>query len=293
MIDPDAVAARSAAGAAGVDAGASNETGGPGAPAADALAGATVPGGESAATTRSLPLSDEPLSPPRGATAGPAPTQVVSPEVTQGSYGEAVELPLSGTGSGSAEHAPGGSGDADTGPSHPEGKGPHLSLHVPFSFEAGPLPGIEYGVGAGVGIHLGSFLVEASITDWLRSAVATVAVPKGAGGTFRMVSGTLDACYRARVDFLDLGPCAEFEAGQIEATGLGVSHTSTAYVPWVAAGGGAFAAANLGGGWALPLQLEALVPLARRDYAIQNVPSVVYRPSAVGGRLSMGLEVRF
>jgi hypothetical protein len=108
-----------------------------------------------------------------------------------------------------------------------------------------------------------------------------------------MVSGALDGCYVFARGPFELGPCVWLEAGQVDATGRGVSHTSTANVPWVAAGAGAFAALTLDRAWAIPLHLEGMIPLARRDYAIQNVSSAVYRPSIVGGRLSIGVEFRF
>jgi hypothetical protein len=264
MIDPDAVAARSAASSAAED-------------------GAASDAGESdAQLAAEAPVLPEP---PAG-TAAPHAAASGSEEHTQGSYGPPLELPFSATAPESANATDGGVSPAASGPSH-------FSLQAPFVIEAGPLPGIEYGVGAGLGLRLGSLRFEASFTEWLPSAVATVTAPEGAGGTFRMISGALDACYVFEVGHFEVGPCALLDAGRVEAAGRGVSHTSTAYVPWIAAGGGAFTSATLDRAWAIPLHLDLVVPLARNDYAIQNVASVVYRPSAVGGRLSVAVEFRF
>jgi hypothetical protein len=293
MIDPDAAGVRAASAAA--SGGASSDAGAIGPAGVGAqVSTASSSNGEVNAATHALPISEGSQDSSKAAAGAPSSTQVASSDVARrrlNNIREPVELPPADVAGGSLENAPVRSEHIEPGASR--GGAPRLFLEAPISFEAGPVPGIDYGVGAAIGLRFGSFRVEASFTDWLRPAVASVAEPTGAGGTFRMASGALAACYVVRAGRFELGPCGEIEAGQVEATGLGVTHGATAEVPWFAAGAGLFAAVRVAEAWAIPLHIDALVPLARRDFMLQNVPSVVYRSSVVGGRLSLGLEYRF
>jgi hypothetical protein len=162
------------------------------------------------------------------------------------------------------------------------------------SASTGILPGIDYGVGVALAARLDSVLAELSFHDWLRPVVATVP-GNAAGGTFGLVSGTLYACNAFRTGWLEVGPCAQLDVGRIEATGLGATSVTTGRALWLAAGAGGIAVAKLdaSGHWSLPVHLDLLVPLERRDFVIQNVPGVVYHPSSVAGRAAVELAYRF
>ncbi len=182
---------------------------------------------------------------------------------------------------------------APPGPSAPASRRLGVSLGVPFSIESGSLPELEYGVGANVALRIDSVRFELSITYWLRTAVARVAEPPGVGGTFNLVSGALFGCYQWRWHAFEFGPCAELDAGRIEANGLAVSHPARAYPLWLAVGGGALGAVRLDDRWVIPLHLDLLVPLDRRDFMVQNVTGAIYQTASLAERLAMGLEYRF
>jgi hypothetical protein len=189
-------------------------------------------------------------------------------------------------------------GTPDTVPeSREDWRAPHVLIALPISLETGPVPGVEYGVGGALGLRVASLRIEASVTDWLRTASATMGTrgPSGgqAGGSFQVLSGALDVCYGAHSPTFELGPCVELEAGVVEATGLGITRPTTADVPWVALGFGAIAAVNLGSSWALPLKADLVLPLLRRDYSVENIPSPVYRPGLAGVRATAEVEYRF
>jgi hypothetical protein len=169
-----------------------------------------------------------------------------------------------------------------------------FSIGLPLSFSAGVLPEIDYGIGGALGVRVDSIVLELAVQDWLRPVVATIPA-SSAGGTFRLLSGTLYACNAFRTGPFETGPCAELDVGRIEATGFGVTSATTGSALWLAAGIGALAVTNLdaSGTWAVPIHLDALVPIERRSFVIQNVPGVVYGQSSIAGRASVEVERRF
>jgi hypothetical protein len=169
-----------------------------------------------------------------------------------------------------------------------------FSVGLPLSFSAGVLPEIDYGIGGALGIRVDSVVLELAVQDWLRPVVATIPASR-AGGTFGLFSGTLYACNAFRTGPFETGPCAELDVGRIEATGFGVTSGTTGSALWLAAGMGALAVTNLdaSGKWAVPIHLDALVPVERHSFVIQNVPGVVYRQSSIAGRASVEVERRF
>jgi hypothetical protein len=170
----------------------------------------------------------------------------------------------------------------------------HVSLALPLSLSAGMLPEPDYAVGAGVVATAGAARVELSIHDWLHTATATAA-GSPAGGTFRLVSGTLYGCGAPRFGRFDAGGCALLDAGRFDAAAVDVSRSTPASALWLAAGAGGFAAASLdaGGVWSIPLHLDVLVPLLRPAFVVQNVGPSVYRPPPIAGRASLGVALRF
>jgi hypothetical protein len=167
------------------------------------------------------------------------------------------------------------------------------SVAIPVSVAAGILPAVDPGIGVALGARLGVVLVDLSVHDWL--PVVAKVPGTNAGGTFGLVSGTLYACTAFRMAPFEIGPCAQFDIGSIEATGSGVTTTSTGRALWLAAGPGALGVLTLGAGshWAIPLHLDLLVPLERRDFVIQHVSGVVFQPPPAAGRATIELEYRF
>jgi hypothetical protein len=164
---------------------------------------------------------------------------------------------------------------------------------MPLSIESGSLPELEYGVGGSLAVRIDSVRLELSLTDWLRSAVATASDPAGSGGSFDLLSGAVFGCYAWRWLALDVGPCVEIEAGRIHAKGFGVSRRAEADTLWLAAGGGILGAIRLTERWTLPLHLDLLVSLDRNDFLFQNVGGSVYKTASLAERLSAGVEYLF
>jgi hypothetical protein len=167
------------------------------------------------------------------------------------------------------------------------------SVAIPVSVAAGILPAVDPGIGVALGARLGVVLVDLSVHDWL--PVVAKVPGTNAGGTFGLVSGTLYACTAFRMAPFEIGPCAQFDVGSIEATGSGVTTTSTGRALWLAAGAGALGVLLLGAGshWAIPVHFDLLVPLERRDFVIQHVSGVVFDPPPAAGRATIALEYRF
>jgi hypothetical protein len=170
----------------------------------------------------------------------------------------------------------------------------HYFVGVPVSVSAGILPGIDYGVGFALTSRIDSVLLEVSVDDWLRPVVATIP-GSSAGGTFGLVSGTLYACNGFGIGAFAIGPCAQVDVGRIEAKGFGVTSIGAGSALWLAAGAGAIgvAALDTGGTWAIPIHLDFVVPLERRDFVIQNVGGVVFHQPQVAGRAAIELRYRF
>ncbi|HEY4122410.1 MAG TPA: hypothetical protein VGM56_31305, partial [Byssovorax sp.] len=163
--------------------------------------------------------------------------------------------------------------------------------------DVGSLPG------AGAGLS-----VEAALAlRWLRLEVGFVDLPSrtalvsdgSAGGTVALWAATASACAAIPASRFELGPCLGAEVGRIHASGFGVTDPSAGASLWSGAKAGAlaswfpFTASRAASTLGFTLRLDALAPFTRPTFVLENVGSgAVHQPSAVIGRLGVGVEAR-
>jgi hypothetical protein len=162
----------------------------------------------------------------------------------------------------------------------------------------GTLPSPDVGVGASVGLSGRRWRIDLRASYGLRrDQTATASFPPGGHGQFNFFSTLLAGCWNLGGPGVAWGPCAVGEFGVMSAKGIGVDRALPAQVPWWAVGAGGFAAIPLARRWAVPIHLDALVPLHRSEYVFRdsqgNVSARVFRAAPVGVRVSAGIELRF
>ena len=159
----------------------------------------------------------------------------------------------------------------------------------------GTLPAVDVGLGGGVGVAGRRYRAELRAAYGLRrDQSVNVSAPPGAYGKFNFLAGTLAGCLNLGQEAVAFGPCADAEVGWVSAQGFGVSQSLQATKPWLAVGAGGYAAISLGSRWSVPLHLDVLAPLLRREFVFNAaVPSRVFQAPAVGVRVNVGVELRF
>lgn len=158
----------------------------------------------------------------------------------------------------------------------------------------GVLPGVDAGIGVGVGVAGRRWRVEVRGTYGLRrDQVARASSAPEAYGRFNFQGGTFAACTNLGGDEIAFGPCADVEVGMVSAQAYNVSVGFPARTPWFALGAGGYAAIALGRHWAIPVHVDVLAPLRRPQFVIREVEGTVFQAPAVGVRLAGGVEWRF
>ena len=166
------------------------------------------------------------------------------------------------------------------------------SIHMQGSL--GTLPGLDIGVGAGLGLSGQHWRIELRGTYGLRQdQVAKAATPPGAHGQFNFLAGAVAGCFNLGQAALAFGPCADAELGVVSAKGFGSSVAYSARTTWLALGAGGYMAIQIGPRLSIPLQLDILVSLRCPEYIIKDVGGSVYQAPSVCGRLRAGIELRF
>ena len=74
------------------------------------------------------------------------------------------------------------------------------------------------------------------------------------------------------------------EVGRVSVQGYGAAAGFSKHAPWLALGGGAFLSLAMGRHVYTLMEVDVVAPMYRPDYVFQDVPGVVYRPPALGGR---------
>ena len=166
-----------------------------------------------------------------------------------------------------------------------------VGIHAAGSY--GTLPSVDVGLGGGVGLAGRRWRVELRGTYGLRDQKAMAAAPPGAYGQFNFTAAALAACFNFGREGLAFGPCADAELGVVSAKGVNVSESLPAQTLWSALGAGAYAAIPLGHHLSLALHADVLAPLRRTEFVFKNEPSRVFQAPAVGGRMSIGVELHF
>jgi hypothetical protein len=155
--------------------------------------------------------------------------------------------------------------------------------------DLGTLPHLAVGPGLGLGVRIERLSLGLS-GNWLpkqdvRSTLRTAAV-----GQLQLWSAELHACY-ALTDRLALSPCVHAEYGRIIGRGRNLAMQSPVDGPWLLAGVGLQASAELWPRVHALIELACGVPLQGAKFSIEPL-GTVHRTGAVVGRLRAGLELR-
>ena len=108
---------------------------------------------------------------------------------------------------------------------------------------------------------------------------------------FTMLSAAARACYLARTDDFDVGPCLEVEAASVHGEGLGIANPSGGKSGWIAPGAEFFGAWRVARSWAVVFRADALIPTTRPDFQVNG--ATLHRPAFLTGRFALGAELRF
>jgi len=157
----------------------------------------------------------------------------------------------------------------------------------------GVLPSPDVGVGAALGLARPFWRLELRAAWGLRQAEsAPLANPSGARGSFRLLAGTLAGCATFRRSVVDFGPCADVEFGAVHGEGVGAFLTTSQTTPWLGLGAGGLLVFRISRWLLVPVHADAVFPLRRLSFVVEP-HTTIYRPSPIGGRLTVGLEMHF
>jgi hypothetical protein len=117
-----------------------------------------------------------------------------------------------------------------------------------------------------------------------------LAVREGQAVEFSLLTGGARACYALLPGAVTTAACGSVEAGQYSADGGGLRAARRAANPWVAPAAGLELDAPLWSTLAAELRADALLPLVRKQYAV-NETELVYRPPALALRFYVGLSL--
>jgi len=156
--------------------------------------------------------------------------------------------------------------------------------------DLGALPTAAAGVGLFAAWTPGRARIEALGADY---PDATAQLPNARGGSFHLATGALRGCYAITFRApLESSPCVGVEAGIIGGEGFGVAAPGSGTAFWAASIVGGLFAYRLTPQLAVRLDTDLSVPLVRPRFVLDNA-GFVHRPSALGGRAALGMEVRF
>jgi hypothetical protein len=167
----------------------------------------------------------------------------------------------------------------------------HPAVALALATDTGALPKTGLGVDLEGDFQRGSLRLIALAT-WFGAQDAIGA--GDAGGTFQLALGGLLACYAPRWGRWTPLACGGFELGRLAGTGtgLGVARPETGDALWRAARADLGVTAALGSNTALLLRAGMAVPLSHPEFVLDGSERV-YRPGALAGRLTAGLELGF
>jgi hypothetical protein len=153
--------------------------------------------------------------------------------------------------------------------------------------DVGALPDPAAGIGVGARLAMAPFELDVSgvFLPSQRQAV-------GAGDSveFGLMAAGLRACLRLLDRSLVVAGCVAGEAGQLAASGVGLRPERDVHDVWLAAGPAVLARTAFAGPLQLELMAEPLLPLARKQYAV-NATDVVHSPSVVDLRVQLWLII--
>jgi hypothetical protein len=155
--------------------------------------------------------------------------------------------------------------------------------------DVGTLPRPALGAELGAALSLRPLYVEV-VGTVLPDARETIADDRG--GDISLLGGGVRVCYAAQGGRLSGRACAGAEFGRLQGTGVGASWSVSQDVFWSAGRVGVAGSYAFSSALALRAGIEALVPVSRPEFILENV-GPVHQPAAVAGRLAVGLELSF
>ncbi len=174
-----------------------------------------------------------------------------------------------------------------------------LSVGASVAGDVGSLPAVALGAAVGVEwrlVRTAPWHVRASASAWVPQD-ATAGAPGGAeGARLHLYAASLTGCYEPHVWSLEVGPCAGLEVALLTADGFGTSIPLSGQGSWLSPIAGLASSFGLTRAVALTWEIDGLVPLARPSYVVQEASGAtlsVHRPSAIAGRMGIGLQGRF
>lgn len=176
-------------------------------------------------------------------------------------------------------------------PAGTEGK-LQLLASVHSQGRVGALPGADVGIGLGVGLAGARWRSELRWTYGVRGD-QVASLPSGAAGRFSLAAGSLTGCVDLGRTRLGFGPCAVAEGGRVSAVGYGATAGFSKHATWLALGGGLFSSLAVSRHLRTSFELDVLAPLYRPSYVFADIPGVVFKAAAVGGRALVELSWQF
>jgi hypothetical protein len=117
-------------------------------------------------------------------------------------------------------------------------------------------------------------------------------VRAGQSVEFGLLAASIQGCGRFVDGVVRAAACTGIEAGQLAAEGSGLVDSQRVERLWLAPYAGLDVGTGLGGGFGLQLRGEALLPLVRPRYVVDD-QELVHRPPLVALRLYLGLGWAF
>jgi hypothetical protein len=184
--------------------------------------------------------------------------------------------------------APSDSPDAGAAQSE-HGEGARAALGAELLVDAHSLPAVAIGPGV-IGALRWDELSLALFAAWFPGAEKAVAPNQRA--EFSLVVAGARVCYALGHGLVDTALCAGFEAGQISARGAGLLEARQARDLWLAPDIGLALRAEPWSSFALGAHAEAIAPLLRQGYGIDQTESI-YHVRSLGVRAGVGFLVGF
>lgn len=147
----------------------------------------------------------------------------------------------------------------------------------------GTLPEADIGMGLGLGLASARWRTDVRWTYGLRRD-QVASLPSGASGRFNIATASVTECFNLGQSQWGFGPCAAVEAGRVSVRGYGSTAGFSRHAPWLALGGGAFLSLAIGQHLRTSMEVDVVAPMYRPDYVFQDIPGVVFKAPAVGGR---------
>ena len=158
--------------------------------------------------------------------------------------------------------------------------------------DLGMLPSASVGGELRAGVLFSGWSIEARAAAWLPRPAESSSVA-GAGGDFALLdAGALGCWHNEPWEALALRLCAGPLLLSLWGSGYGVEAPANDHAFFGAAAAEATFLVAIAPRTSLRLGVAGLVPFRRPTFAIHEVGQI-HRPSAVGGRASLGFEVVF